>query len=89
MCLCFFVFFCVCVCVCMCVCGCVCVCVCACVLACVLACVCVQFAHHRELALDLLYKLSRYLTIDLMLNRILPIIVSDRLLKCVCTYDRI
>ena len=49
----------------------VCVCMCACM------CVCVQFAHHRELALDLLYKLSRYLTIDLMLNRILPIIVSD------------
>ena len=61
----------VCVCVCVHACVCVCVCMCACM------CVFVQFAHHRELALDLLYKLSRYLTIDLMLNRILPIIVSD------------
>ena len=59
------------------VCVCVCACMCVCVHVCMHVCVCVQFAHHRELALDLLYKLSRYLTIDLMLNRILPIIVSD------------
>ncbi|XP_076451806.1 phosphoinositide 3-kinase regulatory subunit 4-like [Babylonia areolata] len=34
-----------------------------------------NFAHHRELALDLLYKLSRYLTVDLILNRIVPLIL--------------
>lgn len=34
-----------------------------------------SFAHHRQLALDLLYKLSQYLTVDLMLNRIVPLIL--------------
>ncbi|KAL8601719.1 hypothetical protein ACOMHN_033895 [Nucella lapillus] len=34
-----------------------------------------SFAHHREMALDLLYRLSQHLTVDLMLNRIVPLIL--------------
>ncbi|KAK7093762.1 phosphoinositide 3-kinase regulatory subunit 4-like [Littorina saxatilis] len=34
-----------------------------------------HFAHHRELALDLLYRLAGFLTTDLMLNRVVPLIL--------------